>query len=394
MVSTKFNQLLIVLMIVGSAYGLYHLFILRFEVGDVFPDYSSLRSDPMGTRALYESLENLKKINVQRHYRPVSKLEPGEKMVLLFLGIANVNRFASNENDIKDLEKIAEKGARVIFSFYPTKGKTRGSNTNDKKSNIRSIPYMESRWGTKLAFEKKDDHQTPAQKVSDKGQLPESIPWHSSLYFESVSSDWKTVYERNGHPVMLERRFGRGSIILSGDSYFFSNEALFKDRHSALFAWLIGKNTSIIFDEYHLGINQNPGVMTLARKYRLHGVFIALVVIAGLFVWKNAVVFVPPTQDETQTDAAHTFVSRRDHRQALIGLLRRNVQEKQILSVCMAEWEKSYTKHIPKRDHRMDVVIRRMKDALEKGIKRDTPVETYRAVSQILHQKDWKHRNE
>ena len=36
-----------------------YLMVLRFESGDVYPVYSSLRSDPLGTRAFYDSLEDL-----------------------------------------------------------------------------------------------------------------------------------------------------------------------------------------------------------------------------------------------------------------------------------------------------------------------------------------------
>src|SRR2546427_9645317 len=37
--------------------GVGRLFQLRFEAGDVYPPYSSLRADPLGTKALFESLE-------------------------------------------------------------------------------------------------------------------------------------------------------------------------------------------------------------------------------------------------------------------------------------------------------------------------------------------------
>ena len=40
-----------------AAIGL--LFELRFAAGDVYPRYSSLRSDPVGVRALYDSLARL-----------------------------------------------------------------------------------------------------------------------------------------------------------------------------------------------------------------------------------------------------------------------------------------------------------------------------------------------
>lgn len=39
------------------AFGLVQLFRWRFEAGDVYPPYSSLRTDPMGTQALFESFQ-------------------------------------------------------------------------------------------------------------------------------------------------------------------------------------------------------------------------------------------------------------------------------------------------------------------------------------------------
>ena len=47
--------------------------LLRFESGDVLPEYSTLRADPMGTKAFYESLENLG-LPVERNYRTMSQL--------------------------------------------------------------------------------------------------------------------------------------------------------------------------------------------------------------------------------------------------------------------------------------------------------------------------------
>ena len=41
------------------AFGIFRLFEFRFEAGDVYPPYSSLRSDPLGAMALYESLEKI-----------------------------------------------------------------------------------------------------------------------------------------------------------------------------------------------------------------------------------------------------------------------------------------------------------------------------------------------
>ena len=44
------------LLLVLAAASLYQLFALRFEAGDIFPAGSSLRSDPLGSMALYQAL--------------------------------------------------------------------------------------------------------------------------------------------------------------------------------------------------------------------------------------------------------------------------------------------------------------------------------------------------
>ena len=44
----------------------------------------------------------------------------------------------------------------------------------------------------------------------------------------------------------------------------------------------------VVFDEEHNGLRDNPGIASLARKYRLHGVIAGLILLAGLFVWKKA----------------------------------------------------------------------------------------------------------
>jgi len=73
--------------------GVVNLFLLRFEAGDVYPPYSSLRSDPLGTRALYESLENLDNITAKRNYLPMSKIKSGRGAIRVFSGIINLKCF-------------------------------------------------------------------------------------------------------------------------------------------------------------------------------------------------------------------------------------------------------------------------------------------------------------
>ena len=50
------------------------LFRLRFEAGDVYPAYSSLRTDPLGTMAFYESLQRIAGFSVRRDYSRANRL--------------------------------------------------------------------------------------------------------------------------------------------------------------------------------------------------------------------------------------------------------------------------------------------------------------------------------
>jgi len=48
--------LVLLLLLAGFTWGMLNLFGVQFSIGDVYPEYSSLRSDPVGSRLLFESL--------------------------------------------------------------------------------------------------------------------------------------------------------------------------------------------------------------------------------------------------------------------------------------------------------------------------------------------------
>jgi hypothetical protein len=145
------------------------------------------------------------------------------------------------------------------------------------------------------------------------------------------------IYARGSSAVVIERNFGGGSVVIATDSYFVSNEALSKDRHADLLAWLIGSNRNIVFDEAHFGIVDSSGVATLMRKYRLHGVVAGLILIAGLFIWKNSTSLVPPPVEEKQ----ERFITGRDSGAGFVNLLRRSIAPRDLLATCFDEWKKS-----------------------------------------------------
>ena len=63
--------------------------------------------------------------------------------------------------------------------------------------------------------------------------------------------------------------------MLSSDSYFLSNEAIRKERHADLLAWLVGLNARVLFDETHLGVSESPGVAASALELALEGLHLS-----------------------------------------------------------------------------------------------------------------------
>ncbi|MFC1498478.1 hypothetical protein ACFLS1_08430 [Verrucomicrobiota bacterium] len=176
---------------------------------------------------------------------------------------------------------------------------------------------------------------------ADVSGLPESISCHTSICFTNLAKEWNVIYERNGNPVIIEKKIGKGTFVLSALTYFVSNEAMKKERHPKLLTWLIGKKQTIIFDEYHHSIIQSSGIAVLVRQYQLHWLYAGLLILAGLFIWKNSLSLVPPYVFE-EKNAGATLAKGKGSASGLINLLRRNISKRNILNECLKEWEKTY----------------------------------------------------
>src|SRR5438552_3131072 len=98
----KFSVILLFLILLGFGYGLNRLFSLRFQAGDIYPAYSSFRTDPLGTKALYESLNRL--LAAERNFRPLLTMESGRDSALFVLGV-QPSQLRLAEVEVKDLEQ-------------------------------------------------------------------------------------------------------------------------------------------------------------------------------------------------------------------------------------------------------------------------------------------------
>ncbi|MFH1147532.1 MAG: hypothetical protein V1736_07475 [Pseudomonadota bacterium] len=245
------------------------------------------------------------------------------------------------------------------------------------------------RWGFQVACRKEPypEKSTPAAVFHGTGAGPSRsvVPWHGNLYFEKLGREWNVISSARGLPVVVERRFGNGTIVLCGDPFLLSNEAMSRERHPELLVWLIGKGTRVIFDETHLGVHENPGIALLARKYRLHGFFAGLLLLAGLFVWKNSSSFVPAYGTE-----GHSVVelsAKRDYAEGLVNLLRRNISPRHLLSISVQEWRKTAgpdQKDMAEKLGRAEIIL---KEDGAAGAGENAIVERYRAISRILNKR-------
>ena len=117
--------------------GIVQLLLLRFKSGDVYPPYSSLRSDPLGTRVFYESLHRLKTVAVQRNYRSLSNMTYHENATIFYLGASISNWVFVSEDTIKIFDRLAFAGSRLVLSFRPIiigpseKSQEENSDSND-----------------------------------------------------------------------------------------------------------------------------------------------------------------------------------------------------------------------------------------------------------------------
>ena len=373
------------LLLAAFGAGLIHLFRLRFDVGDVYPPYSTLRSDPLGAKVFYDSLQALPELHTARSLRPLPLLgvpavsPPGDdhgeaRFACFYLGADPDDwPYLVPADALGRLEHIAARGGRLILTFQPTPHaptsagldhlRSLRDETNTKKgsppprdrpaANQNREPDLIARWGIDFRRQKAPSGGVrPAATPSpDAGQAIPARPaggppvaWHTAVDFQldapaARRAGWHALYQRAGRPVIVARPYGPagGELILVGDTYFLSNEGLHEAAHPELLAALIGPARTVLFDESHFGIREHPNLMTLARRYRLQGALAALGLLAALFVWRNAVSLLPPRPIDALA-AGEAPVVGRDAAAGFLSLLRRGVAPRDLPALCVAQW--------------------------------------------------------
>jgi len=385
--STRIQSIILIGILGLFLVGMIELFQMRFQSGDIYPVYSSLRTDPLGTKAYYEALAAMPGLSVSRNYKPLPKLEGNA--TLLLLGVNGYAADSIEDAEVKTFESFVSGGGRLVMTFLPSRGGAQEKEIENKER--RKLPEkkrtvsLAQRWGFKLSSLTPERGTKPeAVSMANEYQLPASIIWHSIVSFDVLDAGWETIYTSAEKPVMIERRYGKGTIVLATDTYFASNEAILKDRHSNLLAWLAGPRKSIVFDETHNGIFENPGITSLFRKYGLHGVFAGFLILGVLFIWKNSISLVP--RHAKEDDESDNITTGRDHLSGFISLLRRNVPPREVLSVCVQEWEKGLRKGAVSKE-KIERIEKEVEAFRERSVRSELQIDTYKSITKILSER-------
>src|SRR3954467_10787694 len=115
----RFPIFLLILCAAGFAFGLYELFKLRFELGDVYPAYSSLRSDPLGAMAFCESLEQIPGLSVRRDFNNDNRLPEEPHTTYLHLAANSLDWHALPQDLVQEIENFVSRGGRLAVTLAP-----------------------------------------------------------------------------------------------------------------------------------------------------------------------------------------------------------------------------------------------------------------------------------
>jgi hypothetical protein len=371
--------------------------LLRTEIGDAAPPYSSYRADPLGTRVLFEALGAQPALVAERNTRSISQIRSGHDSTLLLLGLSEGPREVFYFDRLRE---FVQQGGRLVLGFSSLPEDTWSTGPEQKEEGHEhdddeegeqveeeEIQDFGTAFGFTLNFSEdlfkviRNAEQTNALLEAKAAPLPEVLPWKNPLYLEPADSAWLPILAIDGSTVLMERALADGSIVIATDAYLLSNEAMEAARHTSFLTWLLGDSRHIIFDETHLGASTDPGVAALVRRYGLSYVLASLVFLTLLFFWRNAFSLIPRTQ-EADDRARAEVESGNAAAGAMVSLLRRTVPPSQLLRTCHETWRNDFA-----RDARYRHVAPRLAAAAADTQKAKNIAARYQQMCRVLHER-------
>lgn len=443
-----FQFLALVLLGAGLIAGFVGVLEKRFVEGVLYPHYASYRSDPLGTSAFYESLDRLEGVAVSRnmqHLNAVKGLDGGT--VLLLLGyprdgfedlrapadspvmaaveagarlVLTVNpgtvperfrperteeeedwmerrrqiREARTRREVEEAEEVAE-GEKVAEGDSDEDGDDEAEEDEKEAELEREMadavgPRLTRKLGFEITAPGYDERPEDGWETRPgEGVLfppPAELPiWRSQYRIEPDGPEWRRAVLVGEDAVVVERSWGKGSVVIASDSYFASNEALHLAASPDFLLWLLGGKSKVVFDETIHGTVETGGAMKLMRRYRVHGVLIGLLVFFALWVWRSASPLVPGSDSQDRALLGDgVSVMGEASGAGFLRLLRRSVPASALLGQCLETWRTSAVVAVPERlDHELRDLVERHRSAP----KEFGTAEAYRAIAGRLRKR-------
>lgn len=344
------NDRLIAFILIGLMAALFafvgvQMFNVRAEVNGVYPEYSSFRADPKGYRVLFETLSRLGSIQVERFEQPLTELPSGAGKILVLAGVPP-SGLSTDQNKL--LDDWTAKGGTMLIAFSSLsaassrdEGETQADPRPQKNKPVRDEVGKSEGWGIRI-FWSKEILLTELQS----NLFSDRFSWAGHLYIQPTKSDWEVMAKARDLPVVLQRNFGAGKLVLLADSYPLSNVALAAHRNAALVSWLFPQHSTVIFDESHFGIVNHPGIIGLARRYGLDGAFVAILGLALLYLWASRYSLKPVHRRRADSQSA---VRGLGGSEIFTNLLRRTLPAKDLCAICLQTWKQKGPTNLAKQ---------------------------------------------
>ena len=332
------NDRLIAFILIGLMAALFvvvgvQMFKTRAEVNGVYPEYSSFRADPKGYRILFETLSKLASVHVERSLKPLGEVPPGDGKILVVAGLLPSGWPA---DQMKTFNDWMTNGGTLLVAFNSQQFESNEEKNRrvpvqpEDKSLHGEVDKAES-WGIRI-FRSKQSLVSQLQS----NLFAEQSSWAGHLYIQPTKSDWEVLAKARDLPVVLQRKFGAGKLLVLADSYPLSNIALAAHRNAALVSWLFPQHSTIFFDETHFGFVEHPGIIGLARRYGLDGAFVAILCLAVLYLWASRYSLKPVRRVQADSEPAVRGIGGNE---IFTNLLRRTLPAKDLCAICLQIWK-------------------------------------------------------
>jgi len=397
---------------------------LRFESGDSYPVGSSLRADPLGAKALFESYDALSGVHSIRNFEPFGQMKrlPEDGLLVLL----NMNAYSMYSiSHYEAVEEFVSNGSGVLVALNPSrvgykylddegefideadkesadgdesviedpdedgvfadKDKER---SNEDAFTRRATEKEERFWGEiSLTHGEHEGGDAQATELAVAAGLPATLPWREGGILTELGDHWQPLYQIEDEVVMAQQLSAGGRIVVMTDDYLFSNEALLMHRYSKLLAWVIGDHQFVIFDETHLGVMESTGVAILMRRYRLEGFFLGFAVLMSLIVWRGMSPLLPSRMGRAKTNiilAEHSIEA------GLSDLVQRSVPVSELPSEAFRQWKLSFLRNDADRAYyskEVEEVETILSEYTQLSPRKRKPAETHSKIQSIMNRK-------